>query len=932
VTEQEATEACAPDATEIALSRPVAPVSEPVLDVLRAERQPLDAIFSPRSVAVIGATERPASVGRTILANLQANPFGGPVFPVNPTRASVLGIKAYPSIAAVPERVDLAVVVTPAATVPGVIGECVDAGVKSGIVISAGFKETGAAGAELEQRILEQARRGRMRIIGPNCLGVMAPFSGLNATFAQGMAHPGKVAFVSQSGALCTAILDWSFRELVGFSAFVSVGSMLDVGWGDLIYYLGDDPRTESIVLYMESIGDARSFLSAAREVALTKPIIVIKAGRTEQAAKAAASHTGALAGSDEVLDAAFRRCGVLRVQNISDLFYMAEVLSKQPRPRGPRLAIVSNAGGPAVLATDALIAGDGELAQLSPQTLAALDQFLPPHWSHGNPVDILGDAGPERYGRALDLVARDENCDGLLVMMAPQGMTDPTGTAEQLKPLANSTGKPVLASWMGGAVAAAGEAVLNHAGIPTFPFPDTAARAFNYMWRYSYNLRGLYETPALEADVATGAADRAHADAIVQNARQAGRTLLTEPESKQLLTVYGIQTVPTHVARREEEAVTLASDIGYPVVLKLLSETITHKTDVGGVKLNLGNTEAVRLAYREIQKSVTEKAGAQHFQGVTVQPMVKAEGYELIVGSSLDSQFGPVLLFGSGGQLVEVYRDRSLALPPLNTTLARRMMEQTRIFTALKGVRGRRPVDLEALEQLLVRFSRLVAENPAIREIDINPLVASPERLLALDARVVVHPPSVTAEQMPRTVIRPYPSQYVEKWTMRNGETITIRPIRPEDEPLMVWFHQTLSERSVFLRYFQQLQLAQRVAHERLTRICFIDYDREMALVAEHRNPETGQPEIIAVGRLSKLHGSDEGETAFLVSDHYQHQGLGGELLRRLIQVGRDEKVQRVVGYMLPENHPMKRVFERLGFRLTREPREELLRAELAL
>ncbi|MGH9602162.1 MAG: bifunctional acetate--CoA ligase family protein/GNAT family N-acetyltransferase [Terriglobales bacterium] len=914
------------------MSHPVAPVSEPVHDVLRAERQPLDVIFAPRSVAVIGATERPASVGRTILANLQGNPFGGPVFPVNPTRSSVLGIKAYPTIAAVPEKVDLAVVVTPAATVPGVIGECVDAGVRGAIVISAGFKETGAAGAELESRILEQARRGRMRIIGPNCLGVMAPFSGLNATFAQGMAQQGKVAFVSQSGALCTAILDWSFRELVGFSAFVSVGSMLDVGWGDLIYYLGDDPRTESIVLYMESIGDARSFLSAAREVALTKPIIVIKAGRTEQAAKAAASHTGALAGSDEVLDAAFRRCGVLRVQSIADLFYMAEVLSKQPRPRGPRLAIVSNAGGPAVLATDALIAGHGELAPLSPQTLAALDQFLPPHWSHGNPVDILGDAGPDRYGRALEVIARDENCDGLLVMMAPQGMTDPTGTAEQLKPLANSTGKPVLASWMGGAVAAAGEAVLNHAGIPTFPFPDTAARAFNYMWRYSYNLRGLYETPALETEAGLGAPDRARADAIVQSARQAGRSLLTEPESKQLLAAYGIPTVPTHVASGEEEAVCLASEIGYPVVLKLFSETITHKTDVGGVKLSLAGPEAVRAAYRDIQKSVTENAGAQHFQGVTVQPMVTLEGYELIVGSSLDSQFGPVLLFGSGGQLVEVYRDRSLALPPLNTTLARRMMEQTRIFAALKGVRGRKPVDLDALEQLLVRFSRLVTENPAIREIDINPLVASPERLLALDARVVVHPSSVTAEQMPRSVIRPYPSQYVASWTMRDGDTVTIRPIRPEDEPLMVWFHQTISERSVFLRYFQQLQLAQRVAHERLTRICFIDYDREMALVAEHRNRETGSPEIIAVGRLSKLHATDEAETAFLVSDHFQRQGLGGELLQRLIQVGRDEKVRRIVGYVLPENHPMKRVFEKLGFRMTRDPREELLRAELAL
>ncbi len=923
-------EGCGPAPDEVALSSSMAQVSEPVHDVLRAERKPLDAIFAPRSVALIGATERPASVGRTILRNLLDTSFGGLVFPVNLTRASVLGTKAYPTIGAVPEKVDLVVVVTPAATVPGVIGECVQAGVKGAIVISAGFKETGAHGAELERQVLEQARRGRLRIIGPNCLGVMAPFSGLNATFAQGMARTGKVAFVSQSGALCTAILDWSFRELVGFSAFVSVGSMLDVGWGDLIYYLGDDPRTESIVLYMESIGDARSFLSAAREVALTKPIIVIKAGRTEQAAKAAASHTGALAGSDEVLDAAFRRCGVLRVQNIADLFYMAEVLSKQPRPRGPRLAIVSNAGGPAVLATDALIAGGGELSQLSAETIAALDQFLPSHWSRGNPVDILGDAGPDRYARALDLVTRDDNCDGLLVVMAPQGMTDPTGTAEQLKPFASSTGKPFLASWMGGSVAASGEAILNHAGIPTFPFPDTAARAFNYMWRYSYNLRGLYETPALEDEA--GAPDRKRAAAILQGARSAGRSLLTETESKQLLAAYGIPTVDTRVAGSPEEALRLASEIGYPVVLKLLSETITHKTDVGGVALNLGGPDAVRAAYHGIEQSVAEKAGAQHFQGVTVQAMVRLEGYELIVGSSLDAQFGPVLLFGSGGQLVEVYRDRALALPPLNTTLARRLMEQTRIFAALQGVRGRKSIDLDALTQLLVRFSRLVAENPAIREIDINPLLASPDRLLALDARVIVHPADAADAELPRTVIRPYPTQYVAPWTMRDGSHLTIRPIRPEDEPLMVWFHQTLSERSVFLRYFQQLQLAQRVAHERLTRICFIDYDREMALVAERCNPQTGQPEILAVGRLSKLHGANEGEVAFLVSDAFQHRGLGTELLRRLVQVGRAEKLDRILGYLLPENHAMRRVFERLDFRLSREPREELLRAELQL
>src|SRR3990170_4435116 len=458
------------------------PTFDPSHDVYHYERRDLDAIFAPRNVAVIGATENPGSVGRTVLWNLISNPFGGIVFPVNPKRSSVLGIKAYPDIASVPEPVDLAVVVTPAPTVPEIIGACVDMGVKGAIVISAGFKEIGERGAELERQILEQAQRGRMRIIGPNCLGVMNALTGLNATFAAGMARPGNVAFVSQSGALCTAVLDWSFRENVGFSAFVSIGSMLDVGWGDLIYYLGDDPRTQSIVIYMETIGDARSFMSAAREVALTKPIIVIKPGRTEGAARAAANHTGSLTGSDEVLEAAFRRCGVLRVNTIGEIFSMAEVLAKQPRPKGPKLAIVTNAGGPAVLATDALITSGGKLAELSPEVMQKFNEILPAAWSHNNPVDILGDASPERYAQALEVAAQDANSDGLLVILTPQAMTDPTATAEALKNYGQSYEKPILASWSGGKDIAAGESILNKSGIPTFQYPDTAAEAFVYM------------------------------------------------------------------------------------------------------------------------------------------------------------------------------------------------------------------------------------------------------------------------------------------------------------------------------------------------------------------------------------------------------------------------------------------------------------------
>jgi acetyltransferase len=889
-------------------------------DKRRHRGDQLDVFFHPKNVAVIGATETPGSVGRSILSNLIASPFGGPVFPVNPKRSSVLGIKAYKSIADVPEQVDLAVVVTPASSVPGVIHECADADINGAVVISAGFKEAGEEGQRLEAQLLKEAQAANIRIIGPNCLGVMCPISGLNATFASAVARPGSVGFLSQSGALCTAVLDWSFRENVGFSAFFSIGSMVDVGWGDLIDYLGADPHTKSIVIYMESVGNARAFLSAAREVALSKPVIVIKAGRSAAAAKAAASHTGALTGSDEVLEAAFRRCGVLRVERISDLFYMADVLGKQPRPRGPRLTILTNAGGPGVLATDSLMAEGGELAELSADTITQLSTFLPAHWSHANPVDILGDAGPDRYSKAIEVVSKDPASDGLLVVMTPQAMTHPTQLAEKLKEHAKlPSGKPILASWMGGVEVAAGDEILARAGIPSFPFPDTAARAFQYMWKYSENLRALYQTPAAPAGED---ADVEQAQSILDTVRASGRTLLTEFESKALLDAYGIPTVKTLVASTEDQAVQHAAGIGYPVVLKLHSEVITHKTDVGGVALNLKDETAVRETYRRM-------SAIDHFLGVTVQPMVKLEGYELIVGASVDPQFGPVLLFGSGGQLVEVYKDRALALPPLNTTLARRMMERTRIFTALKGVRGRKPVDLGALEELMVRFSQLVSQQRWIKEIDINPLVASPDALIALDARVVLHDPATRESDLPRLSVRPYPARYISTWKMRDGSEVTFRPIRPEDEPAMASFHETLSEQTVYFRYFRLIKLDQRISHDRLTRICFTDYDRELVLVAERSLPND-QTEIIGVSRLTRVHQTTEAEFAVLISDRVQSQGLGTEMLRRTVDVASQEKISKITGEILPENRAMQRICEKVGLRLKYDADAGVVSAEL--
>ncbi len=893
-------------------------VQDPSHDVLRSEPRALDAIFHPRTVALIGARDREGSVGYTILKNLAVPEFSGKIYPVNPQRSEVLGLPCYPAVGKIPEPVDLAVIVTQAPTVPAIIQECVQAGVKSAVVISAGFRERGAEGRELERQIAEHLRGSKMRVIGPNCLGVMNPLVGLNATFARAIARPGNVAFLSQSGALLTAILGWSFQEQVGFSSFVSTGSMLDIGWGDLIDYFGDDANTKSILIYMESIGDARSFLSAAREVALRKPVIVLKAGRSEAASKAAASHTGALTGSDDVLDAAFRRAGVLRVNAISDLFYMAEVLSKQPRPRGPKLTILTNAGGPAVLATDTLIANGGEISPLSQKSMDALDQLLPPHWSHGNPIDVLGDADPERYARGAEIAFADPNSDGVLAILTPQGMTDPALIARRMTEYGHSHGKPFLASWMGGVDAAEGEAILNAAGIPTFAYPDTAARAFDMMWNYTYHLRAIYETPVLAEEPRGASMTHREVQELLASARNHGRTLLTEYESKQLLEAYGIPTVETRVARSADEAAEEAADIGFPVVLKLHSETITHKTDVGGVKLNLTGEQAVREAYAAIEASVAERAGAGHFLGVTVQRMAKITGYELIVGSTTDPQFGPVLVFGSGGELVEVYRDRALGLPPLTTTLAQRMMEETKVFKALQGVRGKKPVDIAALEALLVRFSRLIIENPAIKESDINPLVASSEQLVALDARFVLHPKSVADADLPKPAIRPYPVRYVSDWKMQDGSDVTIRPMRPEDEPLMVKFHGALSERSVYLRYFHAAKLGQRVSHERLVRMCFLDYDREIALLADRVNPETGDHEILAVGRMSKLHGSNTAEIALLVRDQYQRRGLGTEIMKRLIHIAREERLNSLHAEMLQENIEMQGLVRKLGFRVT--------------
>jgi acetyltransferase len=888
--------------------------TDPSQNFIERYPQALDAIFLPKTIAVIGAKDTFGSVGRTILLNLINSSFKGKIYPVNPKRDTVFDLKSYTSVASIPEKIDLAIIITPASTVPDLVDECVASGVKAAIIISAGFKELGEKGLLLEQELVKRAK-GKMRIIGPNCLGVMNPLYGLNATFAKGMALPGNLAFISQSGAMCTAVLDWSLKERIGFSSFVSIGSMADVNWGDLIDYLGGDPETKSILIYMETIGDPRSFLSAAREIALEKPIIVIKPGRSQEAAKAAASHTGSLAGSDEVFEAAMERAGVLRVNSISELFNMASVLGRQPRPRGPRLSIITNAGGPSVLATDATILDGGKIAALEPKTIEGLNAFLPPAWSHANPVDLLGDASAETYAKAVEILSKDKENDGILVILSPQDMTDPIKTAESLRSFSNLKDRPILASWMGGDFVQKGIQILNEAKIPTFEYPDDAAWSFATMWKYNENLKSLYETPTNLDDQSTQKliASKEKATKIIENALQEKRTLLNEFESKKLLQAYDIPVVETLIAKTKEEAIHFAKHLDFPVVLKLFSETITHKSDVGGVKLNLKNEQAVEEAYSSIYEAVKKLHGEKAFQGVTVQKMIKQEGYEIILGSSVDLQFGPVILFGSGGILVEIFKDRALGLPPLNVNLAKRLMQKTKIYHALQGVRGRKPVDLQEMEKILVRFSLLIAENPWIKECDINPLLVSADQIIAVDARVVLQ--DLDTKEFPKLAIRPYPSQYISHCAFKNGEDFVIRPIRPEDEKKLVDFHKDLSESSVRQRFFDFVSLDARIAHERLVRICFNDFDRDIAIVAEKQDLKTKESVIMGVVRLTRQGEGQSADLKLTISDPYHNEGVGTQLVEKVLDVAKKENIQNVTAKILSENTGMIKICKKLGF-----------------
>ena len=874
----------------------------------------LDLIFNPKSVAIVGASDKEGSVGNAIVKNFTEQGYAGKVYLVNIRKTEINGIKTYQNIQQIPESVDLAIIATPAKTVPTVIEECGQAKVKGAIIVSAGFKETGPEGKALEEKILQIKNEYGIRIIGPNCIGIIRPRNKLNATFTNNMPKPGKIAFISQSGALGSAILDWAVHENIGFSNFVSIGSMIDVDFGDLIDYFGTDPQTKSILMYTEAITQARKFMSAARHFARTKPIIIVKSGKYTESAKAAASHTGSLSGEDTIYNAAFKRAGIVRVEEIEDLFNAAEVLGTQPLPQGPNLAIITNAGGPGVMATDALIAKGGKLAKLNQKTMNTLNNTLPPFWSKGNPIDVLGDAGAEQYKTALEACLNDENIDGILVVFTQQAVSKAIEVAKTIVEVIKSKtyqNKTIITSFMGYGAVQEANSILNANNIPTYSTPENAIKTYMYMYQYARNVELIYETP--EERPVDASPPKRPIMAILRSAAKEERELLTEDEAKRLLDYYNFPVVKTKVATTPDEAVAFAHQIGYPVVLKILSPQITHKTDAGGVMLDLSSDTDVKQAFDIIMHRAKKYDPKAEILGVTVQPMISRKGYEIILGGKTDPLFGPVILFGMGGVGVELFKDYSIGLPPLNTTLIRRMMEETKVYQLLKGYRNVQPANLKLLEETMVLFSQLLVDFPQIKEIDVNPLLINEKEACILDARITIDKNKVFKKLEPHEhlVISPYPKKYETSWKLKNGQEVLLRPIKPEDEPMWLEMFQSFSEESIRYRFFQLLK---DTPHEVRVRYCNIDYDREIAIVAEL--DEKDHKRILGVGRLSIEPDGKTGELAFIIGDQWQGQGLGTKVVDFVLEIAKEMHIEAIYAIMLPDNRRALNLTKKMGFK----------------
>ncbi len=879
--------------------------------------------FDPKSVALIGATEREGAVGRVIFENLLKGRELRKIYPVNPNRESVLGVKCYKSIIDLPETVDLAIIATPAPTVPKIIEECGESGVKAVIIISAGFRESGEEGRKREEEVIRIARKYGIRILGPNCMGIIRPSASFNCTFFKKIPKAGSIAFLSQSGALGSAILDWAINADIGFSVFVSVGSMCDIDFGELIDYLGRDPETRSIIIDMEFIGDARRFISAARGFVRTKPIIVIKPGKYPESIKAAMSHSGALASEDLIYDAVFTRAGVVRVDEIKDLFNCATILDCAVLPRGPNLAIITNAGGPGVIATDALISMGINLAKLSDDTIKLLDEAFSRRWSRGNPVDIMEDASADRYDIALEACSNDPNIDGIIVIYTPQGAATPSEVAGIIIKHNERRVKPIIAVFLGGEEVEGARQTLLWNDVPVYSFPEEAIKTYMYMYQYARNLELLYETP--DEIPIVESPPKNHLKLLIKRIAKSGRKYLTEEEAKRFLKVYGIEVTTPYIATNPEEAVMIASEIGYPVVMKIASEDIVHKSDVGGVKLNITSADEVRKAFNEIIDNVKKNASNAKINGVSIQKMITDHDYELIIGSKTDPVFGAVIIFGMGGVEAEFFKDIAIGLPPLNQTLARRLMEKTRIFKMLKdGYRNKPPANIRLLEEVLVKFSNLIVDFPEIDEIDINPLLLTRNEAVAVDARIVINEnvANDNVREYSHLLITPYPTRYVQHWRLKDGTPVIIRPIRPEDEPLQMEMLKSLSRESMISRFFTTIK---DITHDMLVRLCNIDYDREMAVVAEYR-PLHGRRRIIGVSRLTVNPDWESGEAAVLVIDEFQGKGLGKKLLDVIIGIAKDKRLKRIYGYVLASNRRMLYLAKELGFKVKRVSPEECM------
>jgi len=881
----------------------------------------LHPLLHPRSVAVFGASDRQDSVAGIIFRNMITSGFRGQVFPLNPKREEVMGHKCYANAAALPETPELAIIATPAPTIPGILEECGARGIRHAVVLSAGFREVGKEGALLEEKVVQTAQRHGIRFIGPNCLGIQRPAIGLNATFALGTALPGDLALVSQSGAICTAMLDWAASNGIGFSSVISTGASADLDFGELLDYLAHDPATKGILMYIEGIRDARRFMSALRAVSRVKPVIMVKVGRQEAGSKAVASHTGALVGSDAVFDALVRRAGVVRVTTILQLFACARALAAHTRPTGNRLTILTNGGGPGVMATDRAVEMGVKLAELGPETMAKLNAALPPTWSHGNPVDIIGDAGAERYRAALSACLEDPGVDGVLVMLTPQAMTRPTEAAQAVIEVAKGSSKPVLSCWMGESQVAEGRRLFKEAGIPYFTTPEPAVEVFSYLSAFYENQRLLMQTPGPLSHQEPPDVDGARM--IIESALAQGRHLLNEVESKALLSAFHIPVAQTSIARNPTEAMLMAQQMGFPVAMKINSPQVTHKSDVGGVRLGLSNGQAVRAAYSGMMSEVHKHVPDANLDGVVIEPMVsRPHAREVLVGVVTDPVLGPVIAFGAGGVDVEAFQDRAVSLPPLNRYLADDLIRRTRVSRLLGEFRKRPSADLTAVEQVLLRVSEMVCELPWIAELDINPLLVDEHGALAADARIVIAARAPTADRYGHMAIHPYPSHLVSQWQLPNGMDVTIRPIRPEDAQMTQAFVRGLSAET---KYFRYMDAVQELSPAMLARLTQIDYDREMALlmVAEMDGKEVE----MGVARYAVDSTLVNADFALVVDDRWQHQGIGHKLMNVLMDVARAKGVKVFEGEVLKTNLKMLHLVEGLGFHIEPHPDDDAIK-----